>query len=114
LNHNLRKENPWLFQRNSRKEIQELVFLQTEEVQSPRLHNDIKYQSLMLTKIEEVIEKQKLIEYKDYSPTSSPEGRFQFGLAKRPSRIATKEEEGSVPLSSNLHVVPHANEVDYK
>lgn len=49
-----KQELPWLFERNSRKEIQKLVFIQTEEAQSPRLHNNINYQNEIMHQIERI------------------------------------------------------------
>lgn len=57
INESTRNENSWLFNRNSRLEIQKLIFLQTEEINSPRLHNNEHFHEILYCRIEELIHK---------------------------------------------------------
>ena len=113
LNMNNKHENPWLFERNSRREIRNIVFLETEESPSPRLHSNTNYQRMLIEKMDEIMEKQRQKEIAEGSPCSSQADplRRKYTLAKRPSLIHSIDEKGAVPMSSNLNVIPHANEI---
>lgn len=115
LNQNNKIENPWLFERNSRKEIRDIVFLQAEESETPRLHSNANYQWILLAKIEDIIEKQRLKDIAEGSPNSSSVGMTRtFSLVKRESISKTKEEVGTVPMDSRLQLIRHANELTEK
>lgn len=116
ISHNMHREYYILFQRFARREIQNLVFLQTESISSPRLHNTFLHQNLMNLRIDELVE--KLV----HSNINEPSENTSLGhslikdlkLSRRPSILTTKEEEGSVPLSKTLNVIHHANDVAVK
>lgn len=116
LNTSIREGNRWLFDKNSRKEIQRLVFSDADAPNTPLLHNNIFYQQLILIRMEEILELQKPKEAGETSRMSSQVRllRRNLTLSKRSSVAKSREDEGAVPLSAQLNVIPHANEMTDK
>jgi len=118
MNQNQIWEHFWLFAREKGKEITELVMMQADDFDTPRLHKNTIYQLIMLNKIEEVMDIHGYKDPPDILPSSphsvNHQMRSSFTLAKSRSIVKTKEEIGTVPVSNNLEVVAHANELSNK
>ena len=101
-----------LFERNGRREIQELVFSQTELIKTPRLHSNNLFRNIFTYRIDELIEQLLNLNLNDISDNTS----YAHSLIKelklnRKHSIMTTKDEGSVPLSETLNVIHHANDV---
>ena len=113
MNLNVMTENPWLFARNSRKEIQNLVFQQHEDIQSPRLHENVLYHNIIMARIEEVLERENptLIEPSEEISNNNFQSR-NTKLMKRGAINDIKIEPEIIPLTDTIEVIPHANEIN--
>ena len=102
-------ENSWLFNRNSRLEIQKLIFLQTEEILTPRLHNHVNFYDILSSRIDELIERHIYSNPDEVDEeTSVPHSVIRhMRVSRKKSVILPKDEEGSVPLSRIVNVVNH-------
>jgi len=116
MNQHHKWENFWLFTRDNRQEITNLVMMQGENVDTPRLHNSTLLQMLMIQKMETIMKIQGYQDPEEVLPPSARSKAFRacFSLAKAQSIVKTKEEAGTVPISSNLEVIPHANDKSNK
>ena len=116
ISESMHSEHYIMFQRYARREIQNLVFLQTEPIYSPRLHNNFLLQSMMNTRLDELIDKLVFMKVNEPSDITSIGHSLikDLKLIRRPSIMTTREEEGSVPLSKTLNVIHHANDVTPK
>lgn len=113
LNMNYRSENPWLFASNCRKDIQNLVFQQHEDIPSPRLHENVLYHNIIMARLEEIIERNTKIFIDHSEDTSTLFLSRNAPLMKMGAIKDTKFEPENIPLTNEIDVIiPHANEIN--
>lgn len=116
INESTRNENSWLFNRNSRLEIQKLIFLQTEEITSPRLHNNMQFYDLLSLRIEVLIQRHIYWNQKEVDEETSVNQSLirKMRVSRKKSTVLPRDEEGSVPLSRTVNVINYQSNINLK